>query len=276
MKRISILIAVALLFLAGTVSAYGLYLSCPDKVQVGVPIKCSVDTDFPPGTTFDLVLYQSSYTATQIKTVPVTVQGTNITLYTLMDTTGLPGGQYKIELQFRGTESPKLRSDSIYAKLITLDDRSSEITITSPLSQDLDSALRVEGSISKIGSDGVEVDVKGPDGRIFGPQWIGTKDLLKNGDGQFSQKVTVTSEGDYDVTFKDSKGYIGVKTFHVSVPATPTPAISVSTTAISTITKTPTAIPTPWPTPTKSPLSTSTLLGAIFIAAACLVIISKR
>ena len=37
--------------------------------------------------------------------------------------------------------------------------------------------------------------------------------------GEFAYRVTITHSGDYDVSFRDTKGYVGVKTFKV-VPAT--------------------------------------------------------
>ncbi len=173
MKKI-ILIAFCLMCIVGTASAYQLYLSCPESVQVGLPLKCSIDSNFPAGTTFDVVIYQSGYTATPIKRQSVTIQENHATQYSILDTKGLPGGQYKVEIQFIGPDEGRLSSDSVTLQLPVLIDRSGDITITSPMTQTLDEALRIEGYITKIGNDGVQIEVRGPDGRIFGPQWIGT------------------------------------------------------------------------------------------------------
>jgi len=157
MKRI-LLIALCLLCLGGTVSAYGLYLSCPESVQAGLPIKCSVDSDEPAGYTFDLVMYQSQYTATEISRQSMTIQSSKNTQYRLFDTQGLPGGTYKIEVQFKTVSGDSsLRSDSVTAQLVKLVDRTSEITINSPLTQNLADSLRIEGEILKLGTDGVQV-----------------------------------------------------------------------------------------------------------------------
>ncbi len=126
-------------------------------------------------------------------------------------------------------------------------DRSGEITITSPMTQNMDEALRIEGYIAKIGNDGVEIAVRGPDGVIFGPQWIGTKINMQSGAGVFTQHVAVTVPGEYDVTFKDAKGYIGVVTFKVSAPVTTTPTSLPVTTPVIT-TRPPTTVPTTMPT----------------------------
>jgi hypothetical protein len=274
MKRI-ILLTLCLMCIAGTASAYQLYLSCPESVQAGLPLKCSVESNFPAGTTFDVVFYQSGYTATPIDRKSVTIQDTpDILYYQLFDTKGLPGGQYKVEVQFIGTEEGKLSSDSMTWQLPKILDRSADITITSPMSQSVDEALRIEGSITKLGNDGVEIEVKGPDGRVFGPQYIGTKVDLRSGAGTFTQKVTVTGPGEYDVYFRDGKGYIGIKTFTVLAPATPT-LTSVLTTAVVT-TRRPTTIPTALPTTTQSPLSPVSVLAALSVGGILAAVMAKK
>jgi hypothetical protein len=266
MKKI--ILALCILLLAGPVAAYDFTLHCPSPVQSGTPITCTVDsTNLPPGTSFNLVLYQAQYTSTEIKNQPVTIQPSHETQTFLFDTTGLPGGQYKVEAQFSNGELDKLQSDSITDELITLIDRSGDITITSPTTQDLATALRVEGSIANEASNGVQIEVRGQNsGTVFGPQWIGTKTDMRNQAGVFTQLVPVNGAGDYDVYFTDSQGFIGKVTFHVTAPATqvvttiPVTTVPVMTTAL------PQTMPTPWPTATKSPLSPLTVIGALTIA----------
>jgi hypothetical protein len=274
MKRILIIVLFLLCF-AGTASAYQFYLSCPESVQVGLPLKCSIESNLPAGTTFDLAFYQSGYTATPISKQSVTIQDSHATQYKLFDTKGLPGGQYKMEAQFRGNDESSLSSDSKTWALPVLIDRSGEITITSPVTQNMDEALRIEGYIAKIGNDGVEIAVRGPDGVIFGPQWIGTKINVQSGAGVFTQHVAVTKPGDYDVTFSDSKGYIGVKTFTVSAPITTAPTTLPVTTPVIT-TRPPTTVPTPLPTATKSPLSFVTVVAALGIIGILSVSLAKK
>ena len=273
MKKI-ILIALCMMCIVGTASAYQLYLSCPESVQVGLPLKCSIDSNFPAGTTFDVVMYQSGYTATSLRRQAVTVQENHATQYQLLDTLGLPGGQYKVEIQFIGPDEGRLSSDSVTLQLPKLIDRSSDITLTSPMTQNTDEALRIEGSITKIGNEGVEIEVRGPDGSIFGPQWIGTKLQLQSGAGEFTQKVTVTRPGEYDVYFKDVKGYVGVKTFKVVAPATLVPT-TVPTTAPVT-TRPPTTVPTPLPTTTQSHLSLLPVGAALLVAGLVSVVLHRR
>jgi len=260
MKRI-LLIAVCLVCIAGPASAYGLYLDCPSSVQAGLPLKCSIDSDLPAGYSFDLVLYRSEYTATELSRQPVTIQADHNTQYRLFDTQGLQGGSYKVEIQYKTTEGEEaLRSDSVTYKLVTILDRSSEITITAPTTQPLEDALRIEGSISKLSNEGVQIEVRGPEGRIFGPQYIGTKADVKDDSGIFAYHVTVTSPGTYEVAFNDSRGFIGIKTFTVAPP--PTPVLTTVPTTVPT-TRVITTFPTPLPTTTQSPLPLPVAIAAI-------------
>jgi hypothetical protein len=273
MKKI-ILIALCMMCIIGTASAYQFYLSCPESVQVGIPLKCSIDSNFPAGTTFDVNMYQSGYTATPVKSQTMTIQENHPTQYSILDTKGLPGGQYKVEIGFIGDDESRLSTDSVTLQLPVLIDRSGDITITSPMTQIIDEALRIEGSIAKIGNDGVQIEVRGPDGSsIFGPKWIGTTELIQSGAGEFTQKVTVIKPGQYDVYFKDQKGYIGVKTFTVTAPAAaPT---TVRTTAPVT-SRPPTTVPTPLPTTTKSPMSLLPIVAALSILGIMSVVLMKK
>jgi hypothetical protein len=274
MKKI-ILIALCMMCIVGTASAYQLYLSCPESVQVGIPLKCSIDSNFPAGTTFNVVMYQSGYTATPVKSQSVTIQENHATQYQILDTKGLPGGQYKVEIQFIGPDEGRLSTDSKTLQLPVLIDRSGEITITSPMTQNTDEALRIEGSVAKIGNDGVQIEVRGPDGSsIFGPQWIGTKEQVQSGAGEFTYKVTVTMPGEYDVYFKDVKGYIGVKTFTVVAPATPVP--TTVHTSVPVTSRPPITVPTPLPTTTQSPLSLMPIVAALSIMVLLSVVLMKK
>jgi hypothetical protein len=264
MKRI-LLIAFCLVCIVGAASAYGLYLDCPKSIQVGLPLKCSIDSDLPAGNTFDLVMYRSQYTATELSRQSVTIQEDKNTQYRLFETQGLPGGMYKIEIQLKSTGGEEsLRSDSVTYKLVNILDRSGEITITSPGTQTLEEALRIEGTIDKLSNEGVQIEVRGPEGRIFGPQYIGTKNEVKNNAGIFTYKVTVASPGIYEVSFRDSKGYIGIKKFTVAEPNTPEPTTVPTTVPITT--RLPTTVPTPLPTTTQSPLSPVLVMGALAVA----------
>jgi hypothetical protein len=273
MKRI-ILIALCLLCIVWSASGYQIYLRCPESVQVGLPLNCSFDSNFPVGTPFEFVFYRSSsYTATPLSRQNVTIQKNSATIYQSFDTKGLSGGQYKVEAVVSRTDEEKLSSDSRTWQLPILIDRSNDIMITSPISQTFDDALRIEGSITNAGNKGVVIEVRGPDGVVFGPQTVDTKLHNQDGAGEFTQKVTVTQTGDYDVTFRDAKGYVGVKTFKVVAAAT-----QVQTTVPTTMVTThpPTTALTSSPTTTQSPLSPFTIIAVLSITGLISVIINKR
>ncbi len=266
MKQI-LLIAICIAGIVGTASAGGLYLDCPASIQAGLPLKCSIESDLiPAGYTFDLVLYRSQYTSTELSRQSVTIQADKNTQYRLFETEGLPGGTYKVEMQLKTTGGEEsLRWDSVTYKIVQLLDRSGEITITSPGSQALEEALRIEGSVDKLENEGVQIEVRGPEGRIFGPEWIGTKTNIQYGSGVFTKKIAVTSPGTYEVSFSDRKGYIGIKKFEVAAPPTTSPT-TIATTVPPTTTRPPTTLPTPLPTTTQSPLSPLVIFGAVLVA----------
>ncbi|MCX6688191.1 MAG: hypothetical protein NTZ39_00605 [Methanoregula sp.] len=265
MKRIILISVFLCIICTGAASAYGVYLNCTGSVQAGQTLKCAIDSNLPAGTSFDLVFYQSQYTATELDRQPVTIQKDHATQYKLFDTRGYKGGQYKMEIQFPvGGYSGDLQSESVTNQLIKIIDRSGDITITSPESQLLTNALQIDGSISKKASDGVELEVKGQNtGRVFGPQYIPTTKDIKSGDGVFTRKVTVTQPDVYDVYFSDPDGLIGIVSFEVISPTPTMTSVPVTTTTIRTIRTTQTTPPTP--TPTKSPLGEVVVIGALGI-----------
>ncbi|MCK7532673.1 MAG: hypothetical protein MZV63_17405 [Marinilabiliales bacterium] len=189
-----------------------------------------------------------------------------------MDTKGLPGGNYKVEVQYIGADEPRLRSDSVTLQLVKLIDRSGDITITSPMTQNADDALRIEGSITKLGDNGVKIEVRGPDGVTLRDEWIGTKEDLRSGAGvSLPNSNAVTGGGDYDVMFTDAKGFIGIVTFHVRGQSTP--VITTLPTTIATVktTRVPTTAPTPWPTATQVPAFSHDLFSLGIIGAGLVV-----
>ena len=251
-----------------------LYLRCPESALVGLPLNCSVDSNFPVGTPVDIVFYRSSaYTSTPLSRQSITIQENHATLYQLFDTKGLSGGQYKVEALLSRTDEEKLSTDSMTWQLPRLIDRAGEITITSPTSQTLNEALRIEGAMMKAGDRGVEIEVRGPDGVVFGPRWIDTKLLIQDGSGEFAYRVTLTHSGDYDVSFRDTQGYVGVKTFKVVPAVTPVLTAVLTTTGTS---QPPTTAPAPSPATTQSPLSPLASIVVLSITGLISVIIDKK
>jgi hypothetical protein len=267
MKKI--LLALCIILLVAPVAAYNFSLSCPSTVSRGSPINCSVySSDLPPGTSFNVVLYEELNGLTEISSQLCAILPNQEIQNILFGTTGLPGGQYKVDVEFQGNEGSMLQSGSITAQPVTVVDRSSDVTITSPINQDLADALQIEGSIVNEGNAGVQIEVRSKDNStIFGPTWIGTTTDPRNTNGDFTQLVPVNSPGEYNAYFTDSQGFIGMVTFNVNAPVTPTtvPTMPEVTFPVITTTARPITIPTPWPTSTQSPLSPLTVIGATAI-----------
>jgi hypothetical protein len=253
-------------FLVGSVSAYGIYLNCtPLTLPVGQTLKCAVDSDFPPGTSFSLNFYQKQYTATLISSQTMTIQPSQTTQYALFDTTGLKGGQYDVEVAWNGNV-PAMRSDSISAQLVQLTDRSGDLTITSSATQDLADALVIAGTLKNGGNSGIQIQVDGASaGRVFGPQYIPTTNNIQTGDGSFSQTVAVTQPDNYTVKFSDTNGVITSVVFQVTAPTTATTIPTVSTPVPTPSTPQVTYTPILKPTTAKSPLPVPLIIGALGI-----------
>jgi hypothetical protein len=277
MKRI-LLGAVLLLMLVSAASAYGLVLSGPGSVTVGKPIIVNVTSDLPAGTGMDIVMYRSVYTSTLIDSKILVMQEAKDTYQAIFNTIGLQGGTYKIEARLRSMTGTDLRTGSITSILVEVIDRSGEIHLTSPTTQKLGDALVIEGSIDKIGDSGVQMEVRGPSGILFGPDWISTQRSVNTNEGIFSKTIPVAEEGEYDVSFSDQRGsmgsFIGTVTFTVFEPATTTVATQAPVTVKTTAVPTKTVPATPVPTTPPSPPALATVL--ISLACAGLAVVMMR
>jgi len=256
MKKIALIVLLAMVCIVGVASAYVLTIECPAKLPVGAPLPVTGTTTLPVGTTFDLIFSSSGQTSNQISNIPVTI-GDDKGFNTVFETTGLKGGMYKVEAVPRGDYQSKLSSDSMTIRVVELVDRSDMLHITSPVNQVIPNALLIEGYISKAGNSGVKVDVIGPLGKVFGPAYIATATRGGNQDGYFSQNIPVNEPGNYNARFSDTTGYIGEQTFGVKAMVTPVPVVTAEGTLMFTPTPT-----TPLPVQTKTPVTTATKAGA--------------
>jgi hypothetical protein len=203
--------------LIGTAAAYEISITAPSSIQVGKPIVVNGTSNLNSGTTVDIVLSRSDNVYHEMARKSVTIQSVRDFTVTF-DTKGLEKGVYKLEvlpvagIQFLG-KSTTLRS-------IELIDRSDEIKIKSPLEQEFDGMLKLEGSIANTKNTGVQIEVKDANGTtIFGPEYIATTN-----EGAFSKQIPIEESGLYDVEFTDDMGYIGMVTFTIAeLPEVATP-----------------------------------------------------
>lgn len=111
-------------------------------------------------------------------------------------------------------------------------DRTAELTSTSPLVQYSDDEVKVSGKASVTGGKGVELTMyegTTTEGRVvYGPTWVGT-----DANGQFSENLTATGTGVYQVVVKDKDGYIGVLTYTLMSESAATTATVTATSTSS-------------------------------------------
>jgi hypothetical protein len=205
-----------LLFLFGSVSAYQITIYAPESVSVGKPLLVSGTTTFGIGTPIDVVLYQQVTTGTEVQRKTAYVL-TDRTFRVVFDTTNLKKGTYKVEVPLIAL------GDSVTMRLVQIIDRSDEIVLRSPAVQQFTGTMSLAGVMQGNQNSGIQVEVADPGGeRILGPQYIGTNSM-----GYFSVDVPITKTGVYDVSFTDTKGFIGTKSITVfSREPVPTPTVT--------------------------------------------------
>ncbi len=235
MKKIALFVILSALLIVTAASAVYVQISAPAQVQVGELLVVTGTTVPPglskpsvnPGFSTDIVFYWAEYAKKEIARRTIVVQQDG-TFSATFDTRGQKAGRYTVELIDPGRET--FGSSSTMMLFVTLIDRSDLITIAAPLRQTFDGTLDISGTIAGIGDAGVQVQVVHESSTVFGPRYIQT-----DANGAFSQQVSVSSGGTYDVIFSDSTGYIGTATFTVTGPATPVstavPEVSASASA---------------------------------------------
>ncbi len=236
-----VLLVMGLLFLPACAIAYQVNINAPETLAVGKPLVVTGITTFPPGMSVDVVLYYQLTTTTEIKRQVVGVRPDR-TFRVVFDTTGLKPGTYKVEVPVNGM------GDSVTMRLVRIIDRSEEIQLDSPVRQPFTGTLVVAGTIQGDENSGVQVEVIGPDNSVvFGPQFVNT-----NYQGAFSTDVQIKNPGEYEVSFTDSKGFIGTRIITATSPPAPVATLSIPAPpkTVHTISTSPT---TPAPFPTEPP-----------------------
>ncbi|MDD3857194.1 MAG: hypothetical protein PHP43_04005 [Methanoculleus sp.] len=223
MKRIAWLTIVAAMMLVGTASAAYVSISAPQTVYVGetlVVTGTSITGGLPnptlkPGFSTEVIFYALKPGKSEVGRVKIVVQEDG-TFSARFDTDGLKAGTYSIEII-----DPTLSTfggSSTTQRITTLVDRSGSLKIHSPLNQDFDDTLDLRGAIGDLGSAGVQVRVERDGFVVYGPQYVAT-----NKEGAFSVEVPISEGGSYEVSFSDTKGYIGSAVFVVAGTPGPTP-----------------------------------------------------
>lgn len=227
MKRIAWLTLIAAMLLVSAASAAYVGISAPKTVYVGDQLNVTGTTivggltkpSLNPGFSTDVVLYYAQGTKSEVarKTIVVQEDGSFSATF---DTTGLAAGTYSVEI-IDPTQTT-FGGSSTTMQIVTLVDRSESVVVQSPLNQEFDGTLDLRGTVSGIGSAGVQIRVEKGGAVVYGPEYIRT-----DATGAFAAEVPISEGGTYEVTFSDAKGYIGTVTFVISgaPSATATPAM---------------------------------------------------
>jgi len=214
--RVVILMSVFLLLLAGVSAAYELSIYAPMNVQRGMPLVVNGTSNLPAGISVDVILSRSEYTTEEIARETVTLQGPK-EFNVVFDTQELSKGQYKVEVP--GVQGYAFLGDSTTIRVVQIIDRTDELTIKSPRTQEMDGSLELRGIIPNLRNTGIQVQVIGPENEVvFGPEYIATQY-----DGSFSKEIRIDEPGTYEASFTDTKGYIGTYPFEVTPKFEPTP-----------------------------------------------------
>ena len=220
MKKI-VLFVMGLVFLSGFASAYQINIDAPVSLSIGKPLIVTGTTNLGIGTPIDVVLYYQLTTSTEVKSKVVYVQSDN-SFKTFFDTSNLKKGTYKVEVP-----APGLGSSSENMRIIQLIDRADEIYISSLTRQSFNGKMYIAGSITGGENSGIQIEIIGPQNTVvFGPSYVNT-----NNAGLFSADISITEPGDYEVSFTDSKGFIGTRTISITGEPTmgSTPVVTATT-----------------------------------------------
>jgi len=222
MPQVSRIIVILLMFacLVTVSGAYIITIDAPKEVTTGSPLVITGSTSFPADSHFDLVLYYSKYTAGEVKRQTVIVDQSK-EFRSDFETRGLEKGQYKVEVHSIVSDGKEfvessLGSSSVTRRVIQLVDRSDELVIESPGSQNLSTALVVTGRVKGLPSGVVTLRVFGPSDYTFGPQQLITNPGFADTDGHFSTRIPVSMPGEYQISISDKNGFISESPFNVT------------------------------------------------------------
>lgn len=227
MKKVACLLGVILLC-AGLASAYEIKCDCPTEVYRGDIITIGGTSTLPPGYSTWLQLYEIQPMARELTSQAIVIQQDG-TWSAQLQTLALEEGTYKFEIEEDVMNYP-LSSGSDRTIIFKVIDRSDEITILSPSTQESEDTLEIQGRAPDVGSAGLQIEVTDSGGdTVYGPLYIRTDDS-----GFFSEDVAVSGPGRYYVAFSDFRNnearFITRVGFYLEEPVTVEPTVAGPTT----------------------------------------------
>ncbi|MBN2733427.1 MAG: hypothetical protein JXQ82_01015 [Methanomicrobiaceae archaeon] len=204
MKKIACLLILLLTLVCGA-DAYIINFEVPSKVNLGDTIVIQGTSTINPGVTMTIILYNQKNTIQEISRQSFTIQSDNSWSVTF-ETDGLEKGYYKLEIP--ATSNVDLGSSSTRYQMFEIIDRTGEVVITSPLTQEYTGYLSVSGRSTTRGNLGIKISVEKDDEVILPEEWIST-----NSNGEFSKDVPIAGPGTYYVSFSDNQGLVRLQKF---------------------------------------------------------------
>ena len=159
MKKVACLLGLILLC-SGAVSAYEIKCSCPNEVYRGDIITIEGTSTLPPGYSTWIRLYEVQPMSRELTSQALVIQQDR-TWSIQLQTLTLEEGTYKFEIE-EDTMNYPLSSGSDLITVFKVKDRSNEITILSPATQESEDSLTIYGRAPEVGSAGLQLEVTGP------------------------------------------------------------------------------------------------------------------
>jgi hypothetical protein len=263
-----LLIVSIMLALCSCASAYYLYIDAPTNIRLGEEIYVEGSTNTPPPDVIHIVLSYVSNIPIEVTrlSIPIEERG-DITFNVTFDTSELEAGRYRIE----GISNSKrnFSGDSRILRVVTLEDRTNEISLVSQREQWVSDVLKVTGSIRDFKDSSVSFELKKEGETVFGPAQVPVAY------GQFDYNIPISEPGIYMLSISDYRGLVGVYQYVLNAEGTvetpsqneivrPTP-VPIQTEQPQTEqpivdTDVPTSAPTTIPTTTITTVSTPILI----------------
>ena len=202
-EKIRVLLIVSIMLaLCSCASAYYLYIDAPANIRLGEDIYVEGSTNTPPPDVIHIVLSDVSTTPIEVArfSIPIEERG-DIEFNVTFDTSELEAGRYRIE----GTSDSRrsFSGDSRILRVVTLEDRTNEITLVGLREQWVSDVLKVTGNIRDFKDSNVSFELKKEGETVFGPAQVPVTH------GQFDYNIPISEPGTYMLSISDYRGFVG-------------------------------------------------------------------
>ncbi len=216
-SAIPFILSCSLLVLTFPTSAYIVSIDAPADVASGIPLVVTGTSTFPAGTPISIVLSQSN--AAGSETARKTTFTDNKSSFAVtFDTQSLQPGTYKVEIRPDRSIENRIGSGSKLYSLVTITDRVQDIGITSPRVVMAGETMTIAGNIRNLKSDGLQIRVVGPQGILFGPEYVSLDRDLEKKISFFAIRVQADTPGNYYAEFFDGEQPVGSVLFTATTP----------------------------------------------------------